>query len=153
MKVSERLRDLAAAQTKCKCGAHAMMHQRADQTEWQVTCSLCKVAARERKTSPNSPNCAMSRPMTTNVEVTGSRETGEREMIYEPNTTRWHVGDHVIHDCDAKKECMLMVVICASDDQCVTRYLHRETCAETYHNPTRALHDPARFGIEVPNVM
>ncbi len=40
----------AAACVKCKCGGHAMMHQRADQTEWQVTCSQCNVAARKRKT-------------------------------------------------------------------------------------------------------
>lgn len=75
MKVSERLRDLAAAQTKCKCGAHAMMHQRADQTEWQVTCSLCKVAARKRKTRVGALS-AWVRRVTPNAEISARRCDG-----------------------------------------------------------------------------
>lgn len=73
-------------------------------------------------------------------------------MIHEANSTRWKLGDYVIHDADAKNEHMLMVVTgCTKEGSYITRYANKEVCSERYENPLRALHDPRRFGIEVPN--
>ena len=44
-------------------------------------------------------------------------------LIYAPNTTRWRVGDLVIHAADAKRADMLMVVIgCSREGIYWTRY-------------------------------
>lgn len=73
-------------------------------------------------------------------------------MIYEANSTRWKLGDYVIHDADAKNERMLMVVTgCTNEGTYITRYANKDVCQKRYQNPLRALHDPRRFGIEVPN--
>jgi hypothetical protein len=72
-------------------------------------------------------------------------------MIHEANSTRWKLGDHVIHDADAKTERMLMIVTgCTKDGAYITRYADKSVCAERYENPLNVLHDPARFGIETP---
>ena len=81
-------------------------------------------------------------------------------MIYEPNTRTWESGDLVIHDSDAKRSDMLMVVISYTPDGLVrTRYrdpeLEREYRrsrgrAQCWTNELKYLHDPARFGIAVP---
>lgn len=33
------------------------------------------------------------------------------DLIHEPNTVQWRVGDLVIHDSDAKRADMLMIVV------------------------------------------
>ena len=44
-------------------------------------------------------------------------------LIHAANSTRWRVGDFVIHDSDAKRADMLMVVIgCSRDGIYRTRY-------------------------------
>jgi len=72
-------------------------------------------------------------------------------MNYEPNTVSWRRGDVVIHDADAKREHMLMVVIGFDRDGLVkTRYVSDERPQRIYANELRFLHDPARFGIALP---
>lgn len=73
-------------------------------------------------------------------------------MNYEENTRRWQSGDVVIHDADAKKEEMLMIV--RGYDQktglCVTNYRQVGYIAgmeKKYHNDIKYLHDPKRFGL------
>ncbi len=87
-------------------------------------------------------------------------------MNYEPNQIDWQLGDIVIHDADAKREDMLMVVvgIHADEDAIDTIYLDQRNAkgvysnprirydrgkryALIYTNPKEALHNPARFGI------
>lgn len=78
-------------------------------------------------------------------------------MNYEPNTTRWQPGALVIHDADAKRREMLMVVTGYNRKTglCITRYLYPGSFRphfpqkKTYQNEISALHDPARFGITV----
>lgn len=75
------------------------------------------------------------------------------ELIHAPNTTRWRVGDLVIHDADAKRTDMLMVVTgCSRDGIYRTRYAcpeqqPRSWRRKVWHNALAALHDPDRFGI------
>ena len=80
-------------------------------------------------------------------------------MIYDANTRVWRVGDVVVHDADAKTVQMLMrVVECQRDGLFRCRYIDREiargerkrwgTCELV--NAMHLLHDPSRFGIDVP---
>jgi hypothetical protein len=79
-------------------------------------------------------------------------------VIYEPNTTRWAKGDIVIHDADAKKPFMLMIVLGydRKTKECITRYLYpsRQRYGvpdwKRYRNDIKYLHDPARFAITSP---
>lgn len=80
---------------------------------------------------------------------------GEQAVNYPPNTQRWQRGDIVIHDKDAKRPEMLMVVqgYHRYTGECRTTYLHPDylQCMQKrYYNDIQYLHDPARFGIEVP---
>jgi hypothetical protein len=69
------------------------------------------------------------------------------------NTTQWLLGSLVIHDADAKRATMLMVVLRYGRDGLVqTRYLDQRLPQHVYVNPVDALHDPARFGIALPQV-
>ena len=74
-------------------------------------------------------------------------------MIHPPNTTPWRVGDIVIHDDDAKRADMLMVVIGVSRAGIYrTRYAFpagqpRAWRRKVWRNTIVCLHDPARFGI------
>lgn len=73
-------------------------------------------------------------------------------MIHEKNSTRWKLGDYVIHDADAKNERMLMIVTgCTKEGTYITRYANKDVCPDRYENPLKVLHDPLRFGIETPN--
>lgn len=72
-------------------------------------------------------------------------------MNYAPNTTHWPKGALVIHDADAKRANMLMVVVgFARDGRVKTRYLDTAQPRNLWFNDLRYLHDPARFGIAVP---
>lgn len=72
-------------------------------------------------------------------------------MNFPANTQQWMKGDFVIHDADAKREDMLMVVIGHTRDGMVkTQYIddrHRKTI---YRNDQRYLHDPQLFGLSTP---
>jgi hypothetical protein len=75
-------------------------------------------------------------------------------MNYPANTKRWQPGDLVLHDADAKRVEMLMVVIGyhQKTGKCITRY--RKTgyisgMGVTYYNDVTCLHDPALFDVEV----
>lgn len=76
--------------------------------------------------------------------------------IYEANTIEWSVGDYVVHDDDAKRADMLMVVIGRSKAGIYrTRYafpeaLPRSWRQKVWRNSLPPLHDPRRFGIKVP---
>lgn len=76
-------------------------------------------------------------------------------LLYAPNVTQWHRGDLVIHDSDAKRADMLMIVI-DQDASGVyrTRYAFpwaqpRSWRRKVWRNTGECLHDPARFGISV----
>lgn len=73
-------------------------------------------------------------------------------MNYAPNTTHWRRGCLVIHDADAKREHMLMVVIGFGRDGLVkTQYVDADRHSrKVYTNVMAVLHDPARFGIPLP---
>ena len=77
-------------------------------------------------------------------------------LIYEANRVEWKTGDYVIHDSDAKQADMLMVVIGRSRDGGFrTRYafpseLPRSWRRRVWRNTIDPLHDPRRFGIDVP---
>ena len=74
-------------------------------------------------------------------------------LIHAPNATPWRVGDFVIHDSDAKRADMLMVVIsCSRQGVYRTRYAFpdeqpRAWRRKVWRNRVESLHDPARFGI------
>lgn len=79
-------------------------------------------------------------------------------LIHEPNTRQWNPGDLVIHDADAKRSDMLMIVL-GRDTTGVfrTRYAFpwaqpRPWRRKIWHNTVEWLHDPARFGITVPRL-
>jgi len=77
---------------------------------------------------------------------------GKGSINYEPNTVRWQPGAVVIHDADAKKREMLMVVTSyhSKTGECRTKYLYPEPGRKRcYLNDIRYLHDPARFGLQV----
>ena len=76
-------------------------------------------------------------------------------MNYKPNTIDWKVGDIVIHDADAKKPRMLMLVIrVQKNGLIVTEYIDeniRRLCLflqTKYKNDKKFLHDPKIFGIK-----
>jgi hypothetical protein len=77
-------------------------------------------------------------------------------LIYKANRVEWKTGDYVIHDSDAKRADMLMVVIGRSRDGGFrTRYafpseLPRSWPRRVWRNTIDPLHDPRRFGIDVP---
>lgn len=68
-------------------------------------------------------------------------------MNYPANTRVWKIGDQVIHDADAKKPEMLMVVVGYTGDGLVKSHYLGEK--KLYINESRFLHDPQRFGIAV----
>lgn len=80
--------------------------------------------------------------------------------IYDANTQTWSVGDVVIHDSDRKNIEMLMLVVGVSKRAphvFRTRYLFpklQPKCwrAKIWRNTVASLHDPRRFGIEVPKI-
>ena len=70
--------------------------------------------------------------------------------IYEANTRHWQRGDLVIHDADAKRADMLMVVVgYTRDGLCKVRYLDNRTTrwGKILPNGLENLHDPKRFNI------
>lgn len=76
-------------------------------------------------------------------------------LLHAPNTVQWKVGDLVIHDSDAKRVDMLMIVI-EQDRTGIfrTRYAFpwaqpRPWRRKIWRNSIEWLHDPARFGITV----
>ena len=93
--------------------------------------------------------------------------------IHKANTASWDVGDVVIHDWDAKDVYMLMIVVKKSPKWYWTRYLQPRMVAgyhgandhrwansgarvrahyrKTWRNKGAVLHDPERFGIEIPS--
>ena len=79
-------------------------------------------------------------------------------LIHAPNATPWRVGDFVIHDSDAKRADMLMVVIgCSRQGIYRTRYAFPEEQPrawrrKVWRNRVESLHDPARFGIGIPSL-
>lgn len=92
------------------------------------------------------------------IDDDNNLHTEDTGMNHEPNTTRWQIGDIVIHDADAKRREMLMRVIGYDPKTglCKTRYVYPGSFRphfprkKVYRNEISVLHDPARFGIEVP---
>lgn len=80
-------------------------------------------------------------------------------LIHEPNTTHWKPGDLVIHDSDAKRADMLMIVLGQNASGIYrTRYAFpwvqpRPWRRKIWRNTLEWLHDPARFGIAVPRLL
>lgn len=76
-------------------------------------------------------------------------------MNYPPNTRHWQPGDLVLHDADAKRAEMLMVVLGydRKSGWCRTKYLHPGYYdgmrKAAMLNELRFLHDPAMFGVSV----
>ena len=79
-------------------------------------------------------------------------------LIHDPNTTPWKPGDLVIHDSDAKRVDMLMIVLGQDASGVIrTRYAFpwaqpRPWRRKIWRNTVEWLHDPARFGITVPRL-
>ncbi|MBK7615598.1 MAG: hypothetical protein IPJ08_14405 [Burkholderiales bacterium] len=77
-------------------------------------------------------------------------------LLYPANTHLWQAGDLVIHDADAKRADMLMVVIgCNRQGIYRTRYAFPDEQPRAWRhrgwrNTLAPLHDPTRFGIVVP---
>jgi hypothetical protein len=70
---------------------------------------------------------------------------------YEANARHWATGDLVLHDGDRKEARMLMRVEGYTDDGLVrTRYIHPEMTRRVWTNRAAVLHDPARFGVSLP---
>lgn len=74
-------------------------------------------------------------------------------LLHQPNVTQWSHGDLVIHDADAKRADMLMIVI-GRDASGVyrTRYAFpwaqpRPWRRKVWRNTVECLHDPELFGI------
>jgi len=79
-------------------------------------------------------------------------------MNYKANKEDWNLGDIVIHDYDAKKEHMLMVVvkkeICLVGTIYHTRYVYAGTQTnqrKVWKNCKEVLHNPKRFNLRIPN--
>jgi len=77
-------------------------------------------------------------------------------MNYKPNKIKWNIGDIVIHDCDSKKEHMLMKVIDISIKSKTTiyhtKYIGYKDHNKIFTNNVRVLHDPQLFSIEIPSL-
>lgn len=79
-------------------------------------------------------------------------------LIHDPNTTQWQPGDLVIHDSDAKRADMLMIVLGQDATGTFrTRYAFpwaqpRPWRRKVWRNTMEWLHDPARFGISTPRL-
>ncbi len=77
-------------------------------------------------------------------------------LIHPPNTIAWQIGDYVIHDADAKRHDMLMIVVGRSKARVHrTRYAFpteqpRSWRRTVWRNTLALLHDPRRFGIDAP---
>ena len=77
-------------------------------------------------------------------------------LIHAPNARQWRVGDVVIHDSNAKRADMLMVVIgCSRQGIYRARYAFPEEQPrawrrKVWRNTVESLYDPARFGIDIP---
>lgn len=73
-------------------------------------------------------------------------------MRYDPNTTHWRIGDFVLHDADAKRLDMLMIVIgYTRDGLCKTRYINPTRKRTVWKNELKYLHAPARFNLDAEN--
>ncbi len=77
-------------------------------------------------------------------------------MNYEENKIDWKVGDKVIHDADAKRVGMLMIVtnVCEKSKLIETEYFdmnYSDLPAKSYLNDKKYLHDPKRFDILIPD--
>lgn len=77
-------------------------------------------------------------------------------MYPEPNTTRWEVGDLVLHKEDSKSYRMLMQVVgyTKTGDLCRTIYVYgpeyeTEEGPQVWENPIGRLYDPAELGVDV----
>lgn len=76
-----------------------------------------------------------------------------RTTFHEANTCEWQPGDVVIHDADAKRPDMLMVVVgCSRAGVYRSRYLFpseqpKNWRKKIWRNTIESLHDPRRFGI------
>lgn len=72
-------------------------------------------------------------------------------MLYEPNTIDWRVGAIVIHDADAKRASMLMIVVKIQKNGLIqTKYLFPtggQRIQKIWKNGKEHLLDPKRFGI------
>jgi len=78
-------------------------------------------------------------------------------MNYEANKEDWKIHDIVIHDCDAKKEHMLMIIFKIEENAYEkiyhTRYLYAGTDTNqrrVWKNGKETLHNPKRFNIKIP---
>ena len=91
-------------------------------------------------------------------ELPAAQPGGTMRLIHAPNARQWRVGDVVIHDSDAKRADMLMVVIgCSRQGIYRTRYAFPEEQPrawrrKVWRNRVESLHDPARFGIGIPRL-
>ncbi len=93
-------------------------------------------------------------------------------MNYEANTKDWAIGDIVIHDADAMKPFMLMIVLGKRKNGKIgTRYIypgliwnkHRNVpyrempkrmqkhYGKMWWNEKKYLHDPAQFDVDIPD--
>lgn len=69
-------------------------------------------------------------------------------MNYEANTTHWRLGDLVIHDADAKRVDMIMIVIgYTRDGLCKTRYIEDARSRKVWVNELKYLHAIDKFGL------
>ncbi len=78
-----------------------------------------------------------------------------KKMNYDENKIDWKEGDIVIHDADAKRVGMLMVVtnVCDKSKLIETEYFdmnNSDLPSKKYLNDKKFLHDPKRFNILIP---
>jgi hypothetical protein len=70
------------------------------------------------------------------------------------NLKRWKAGDYVLHDADAKKPEMLMLVVQVVESPLTTIYTTvylTDDNRQQWENHEEYLHSPHLFGIEVSN--
>lgn len=78
--------------------------------------------------------------------------------IHPPNSAEWKAGDYVIHDADAKRADMLMMVLGRNAGGIYrTRYAYpaeqpKSWRHKVWRNTVASLHDPRRFGITAPAI-